>query len=1032
MDQNDFQKLIQRAYKKLKAAVFYDKTQLILRDKIVEYESKDTFDPTFFALAEKIMCSELWDTYQKELLSSISYSSFPKKLKMGKGDVVNNWALEKVEVKEAQYFINMSVEGHIVGIMWLLLIGIYIDEDIYEHSYGNRLKKNLINEKTSFTTFSPYLFEPYFQQYESWRDTALNYAQKALSKKQDVLILTLDFKRFFYQVDMSMGHFEQFLELYKNEIDYIDLDTLKRINLFVYYVIEQYSRVLAIEYTEIGDKNILPIGFMPSNILSNWCLKRFDDAIIDGWNPTYYGRYVDDVIIVDKIEKNSSIYLKAKEGQLKNQDIISHYLLNCSAWNKGKSICDEKYALLEIDKDLTLKENELKQLEDPVIVYIVSNMYNVTDNSKIIVHNDKVKIFYFNSGHSDALLTCFKKNISKNKSEFRFMPDDESVFQDDDYSEIYSLQESDSINKLRGVEGVSIDKFNLSKFLGKYLRISGLVSDKIESRFEKDIEKIFNHNAIIENYTTWEKVIEILVSNDRYNAAVHFIKNIADAVKNMEFAAGNIDIMKTSLLRVLSSVLCKSFALNWGPNIRDCMCRIHAEIFRKFSEFAASDFTEEQFLKQRQDYCLTRMCDKYATPLLIEGFINDKKLELNDEIPVNLANFNDILTNSKLYDLNNIEYLYYPYLVTMYDITIYHTIFQLKNYIDSVDNRPFNTEEMVNNEKDIFVHLNYPKVNRVDTSINDLVSAKKMRSSSIFGLKVGNEFKESLNIAVANAQLFEKNFELALRDMPNRSYQRYKNISELINQAIASKADLLVMPESYIPFEWIPIIARTCSKNQMAVITGVEHFKVDSKRVCNLTAVILPYQDDNQRCSHINFHLKKHYAPHEKQEIRGYRFEPFEGTSYNIYNWNDCWFPVYCCYELTSILDRALFQSFADALIVVEWNSDTNYYSNIVESLSRDLHCYCVQVNSSNYGDSRITRPSKTEEKDILKIKGGNNSTILVGKIDIKSLREFQLKEYELQNKTAKFKPTPPDFNKDIINAKLKHELWNNKFFWNL
>ncbi len=43
--------------------------------------------------------------------------------------------------------------------------------------------------------------------------------------------------------------------------------------------------------------------------------------------------------------------------------------------------------------------------------------------------------------------------------------------------------------------------------------------------------------------------------------------------------------------------------------------------------------------------------------------------------------------------------------------------------------------------------------------------------------------------------------------------------------------------------------------------------------------------------------------------------------------------------------------------------------------------------------------PSKTEEKDIMRTKGGKNSTILVDEIDIKKIREFQLKDYNLQMK---------------------------------
>ena len=184
----------------------------------------------------------------------------------------------------------------------------------------------------------------------------------------------------------------------------------------------------------------------------------------------------------------------------------------------------------------------------------------------------------------------------------------------------------------------------------------------------------------------------------------------------------------------------------------------------------------------------------------------------------------------------------------------------------------------------------------------------------------------------------------------------------------------------------------------------------------------MPYEDLENKSALISFHLKKHYAPIEKQEINGYRLKEVIGKHYELYQWHDCYFPVYCCYELTSIVERAMFQSYADFLVAIEWNRDVNYYSNILESLSRDIHCYCVQVNSSNYGDSRITMPSKTEEKDIMRTKGGKNSTILVDEIDIKKIREFQLKDYNLQMKDKGFKTTPPGFDHKIVLDKIRGE----------
>ena len=57
---------------------------------------------------------------------------------------------------------------------------------------------------------------------------------------------------------------------------------------------------------------------------------------------------------------------------------------------------------------------------------------------------------------------------------------------------------------------------------------------------------------------------------------------------------------------------------------------------------------------------------------------------------------------------------------------------------------------------------------------------------------------------------------------------------------------------------------------------------------------------------------------------------------------------------------------------------------------------------------------------DVPRTKGGANSTVLIGEIDIEKLRDFQIKQYELQNDDKGFKPTPPEFNKEIVRKKIK------------
>lgn len=645
--------------------------------------------------------------------------------------------------------------------------------------------------------------------------------------------------------------------------------------------------------------------------------------------------------------------------------------------------------------------------------YVLNRLYNPVenDNSQIIIQNDKVKIFYFKSGESDALLTCFKENIAKNKSEFRHMPEDEAVFQKDDYSKIYDLQNEETINKFRGIKGISIDKYELSKLLGKHLRIGGLIHDVRETGFEKQIFKILNPRIIIENYNVWEKIIEILVINESWSALRDIVNTIVGAIDVLEYRDDTIlaEVKKTLRL-YLYSALSRSLALVWGTGVDEFIESLCKQYVSRENQSQIN--VNHLWKDHRKAYCKTRMVDKSVMPIFIDMLIMSKIYKTKDTL--NLCDFQQMILFSKeIWDSN---YVYYPYLITMYDFSMISCIEQLNASENNFDEFNSIYSDQVNN----YVTSNYLVPDNV-SSIEKLIQVDEFDDKNAFLVQINNSKKERLRLAIANVRLNHDNFEKVVIDKPNRSYQRYKDLSKLINAAIDEKADMLIMPESYMPFEWLATVARTCARNNLAVITGIEHIKIGTK-VFNLTATILPYEDLLNKSVFISFHLKRHYAPAEKQEINGYRLDEVNGEHYELYRWHDCYLPVYCCYELTSITERALFQSYADFLVAIEWNKDVNYYSNILESLSRDIHCYCVQVNSSDYGDSRITKPSKTEEKDIMRTKGGRNSTILVDEIDIGKIREFQLKEYNLQAYDKSFKSTPPGFDPEIVLKKIKGE----------
>ncbi len=1018
--------LFQKAYKKLKSNAYYDKTNLHLRDRIAEAENtpgltiEERLERLYQAFTEPSRMK--WEQEKDNILKSISCRILPKKIRNTKkerqaetdGILISGVPAKQIRLGEAQYFIDMDLEGMILGVLWIMMIGWQLDK-AYTNCYGNRIRKTLYNEFSKEPTFSPALFEPYFQNYESWRDQALTLAQKCM-QQDDVLILTLDFKRYYYSVDVSEKFMKEVLAGVKGSSDYSE-KYLSRINDFVYCVIKCYSEIYREHSGEKEIRNILPIGFLPSGVLANECLKKFDTAILDGWNPLYYGRYVDDILIVEKVEKGSRIAQKAQNGELGFREAFEYYTVNNARWT-GEAKRNARAVFKKEEGDCGTY-SVLPEFTKPL-----------GRATKIRLQAGKIKLFYFQRRQSDALITCFKNSIEKNKSEFRWMPEDDAVFQEDDYSEVFELRHR-GVNKLREVEEIAVDKYALSKYLGKLQRVNGLITEKTkgeEYNFVRDLHKIFTPETVIENYTLWERVITILFVKRSYKALLRFLGLVMDTIDETSYAPEEendrakqvTNALREAMKEHLVSSMARPMALRVGESFKDWK-------LEKTTQTPLDERTETLLMKAQnraRGYFKARMLDKNLCviwPELVEH--SEEGLQKND-----LTNEEDVAEllkkgnhgesfQKEMERIIKQSYIYYPYLIKPAELLI------AKLMVDLVCTK--NLKDL-NEVGEIFKQcwqLNYSPFSTEGGADNgyteENIKIGELHKQPVF--QIGKPSLSKLRVAVANIRMDISSFEQAVMHKPDRSYRRYQQIAELVNTAVREKADMLVMPEACTPKEWLPTLARTCEKNHLAVVTGVEHIIADNC-VYNLTAVILPYEEKwtGQWHSVILYHSKNHFAPEEKRMIEGLHLRAMEGTGdaeanedakYELYGWNGFWFSVYCCFELTSIRDRSIFQSYIDALVAVEWNHDVNYYSNIIESLSRDIHCYCIQTNTSEYGDSRITKPSKTENKDILRLKGGSNATAHIGVIDLEQLRKFQMKAYSGQKEDKAFKPTPPDFD---------------------
>lgn len=278
-----------------------------------------------------------------------------------------------------------------------------------------------------------------------------------------------------------------------------------------------------------------------------------------------------------------------------------------------------------------------------------------------------------------------------------------------------------------------------------------------------------------------------------------------------------------------------------------------------------------------------------------------------------------------------------------------------------------------------------------------------------------------LTVAVANIHVPIDNIEASYHPhrQPVLTHERQSQLFELLNLAEKEDCDLLVLPEVSIPYSWFPFMVNHARRSQTGLVFGIEHWVDRQGQVYNILATVLPYMVDGiYRSCHIDIRPKNCHSPQENKELTDLGLSPVSphDPTYKLYRWRGCDFSVFNCFELTDLFHRSAFRSEIDLLIAVEWNRDIPYFSNIVESTVRDLHCYMMQVNTSDYGDSRVSAPKDTAHRDLVRVSGGLNTTLLKTDLDIAGLRDFQIREY-CPTRTQ-FKPAPAGFDRQRVTAR--------------
>lgn len=994
---------IESAYRKLKGYYYYDNTLLNVRAQIAMFESgginvvKKKLKKIHKALNAR---SPSGTKYLKNLYDKINILVTPKSYKSNKknddseGFILSNKAsIQPFHVNRVNYFIDAPIELHIISVLWILKEGYCLQESYQRYNYGYQIS---LKDGKQGVVDGLQLFHRYFEQYQRWRDKSIDTAKKLLEMKQDATIIQMDVKGYFHNVSLD---FTKLIKEIKEKTNSNAVLTKILQNIYKNYF--EKLRIITDEFVQHSNNTTpLPIGMLSSGVLGNWFLSDFDKKVVKNLSPAFYGRYVDDIIIV---MANTPLYSSEKYN--------TYY----------------KWYLHKYFEERKILERNEKNNDSFLILYDSSKDSKESIKNPLEIQKEKLSILEFSHTESHAALNNFIVQLKENSSIFWMLPDDKKDSKDFDRS-ANDLIYNDTHNKLRSLRDISPSKFGASVFLAKKILSSLLSDEKATKETDKQILTFFKGKYALEFYTVWEKVASYFVINEKQNEFFKFYKTCFETINSIDNKYNKFDVetivkIKFFLHNHLKSAICLAVSLN-PPFLLNEESKLsnrlqEQNLLKNIGEYKElidayrkSNMIRHNYvtipLFNYTKYSMSREQDGMLPSLLVKN-----EIELLNKLEDNDLNFHsDFFSFSPRYvRLSEVNlHSFYKFLIGSSKTT--EQEFSSKNLTNEVITGSFKEFYQINQIGSIQTKHSITK----NWLKEIIISAQNDHHSKVEIKQTGLDISK-IKIAVGNHRINKSDIEPSVKNKLLFTTEKKNNLIRIVNQAEEEKADFLLLPEITIPFKWLIRIADESRRKSRVIIGGIEHFSIS--HVCyNYMVTILPISINGIQESLVIPRLKNHYSPEEVLLINNIRYSvpQINEYFYHIFKWRGVRFSTFNCYELADIHHRALMKSKVDIIFASEYNKDWKYFSNIAESITRDIHCYYVQSNTSDIGDSRIIQPTNSERKDILRLKGGQRSSVLVGLLDVKKLRIFQEKEYYGQKELGTFKPTPPDFNKDEIN----------------
>jgi hypothetical protein len=883
-----------------------------------------------------------------------------------------------------------SLDFHVLSTLWMLKVGYLFDSKLSGCSYGNRLRRTQNGKRINQLSLGS--FQPYLKPFRDWRDKGIEAMRIALDAGKKIVALTADVTSFYHELNPTFMLDPAFV----NDVLGLELtEEQTKLNRLFICALRSWALTTPL-------KKGLPVGLPASAVVANMALIELDRCIEQQVVPIYYGRYVDDILLV---MENGLDFLSTTELW----DWLFVRANGKLAWLEG-----EEYKKICFQPDY-FKKGEGK--------------------SQIFFANAKNKVFILADEPGKLMVDAIAHQIHERSSEWRAMPR-LPLSADHVGTDLLAATQSDgeAADNLRKTDALTMRR---AGFAMKLRDFEAYERDLLPEAWEAHRRAFLN--AVIQNVLVLPRFFELAVYLPR-------VIRLATACEDFDELHQIIGALEKICYQIPQHCQISIKAAEQADTSR-VMSIWQDQLSSTVHDSIAAAFPRrlsKAGMHAWQAHMANRKSKEGLEPLLVTP-LSDKTLQAQQTrlfsfdlahqpfrfigLPKEMVSQRGIpakklvVNCAKAHELLPVEVLNgIPLLARWIRIMglPYGLLFAT---------RPFNLPELFILNKDAYAESERADMKAVVLAVRGFDLGEKAPCFDIHGvLQIPNgatSYKYGIAVSSWNTRL--DSWIAAVTRHSDPDTDRYTRLCRLLDTVIAQPCDsrYLILPELSLPSRWFIRIARKLQGRGISLVTGIEYLHASKARVRNQVWAALLHEGLGFPSLMIYRQDKQRPALHEEQELQrvaGLEMKPERPWKKTpmiipIIQHGNFRFALLICSELTNISYRSALRGKVDALFVPEWNQDTETFNALVESAALDMHAYIIQCNDRQYGDSRIRAPFKESwQRDVLRVKGGVSDYCVIGKIDVQTLREFQSCHC---SPDGPFKPVPDGF-KDAMDYNRK------------